>query len=287
MRLCEHTTEKYDYCPFSGIPYENLRRELFCHNYYLNNLCDEVRFPEWPIEEPFEVFRSCLQKWNEIISCRQDEILEHLPISSPEPSIEEEDVKGLSIGCHQFYSIHLLLKTQLLVCKRHPDQLEQYKYPSYGILLSCLSLPTSTEMNLDHSDILSSCLLRENRCRFVRTAVDLIFNSCLVSPLNAEELVQENGLKFLDAMLDFYIRALCLLTNAKSDEEEDGKEQRDDQSNLITEIIIHVVHTISGVVFFEKGHRDDSQIIIELSKCVPIIHDKLQNQIPRLYSIWC
>ena len=62
-RLWQNTTAQYEYCPIPGIAYQRLEKEIFCHNYYLNNLCDEVRFPDWPIAEPVEVFRACLEEW--------------------------------------------------------------------------------------------------------------------------------------------------------------------------------------------------------------------------------
>lgn len=66
--LTENTTTKYEYCPLPGIAYHRLEKELFCHSYYLNNLCDEIRFPDWPISEPVEVFRACLRNWDDIVS---------------------------------------------------------------------------------------------------------------------------------------------------------------------------------------------------------------------------
>ena len=62
-RLWQNTCSKYEYCPIPGIAYKQLENEIFCHNYYLSNLCDEVRFPDWPIAEPVEVLRSCLEEW--------------------------------------------------------------------------------------------------------------------------------------------------------------------------------------------------------------------------------
>jgi len=63
QRLQQHTTAQYEHCPIPRLAYPslNLQQDLFCHNYYLRNLCDETRFPQWPIKEPLEVFRSCLQ----------------------------------------------------------------------------------------------------------------------------------------------------------------------------------------------------------------------------------
>ena len=63
LRLFQNTTTEYEYCPIPGVAYSRLEKELFCHNYYLHNLCDEVRFPDWPITEPVEVFRACLEQF--------------------------------------------------------------------------------------------------------------------------------------------------------------------------------------------------------------------------------
>jgi DnaJ family protein C protein 13 len=46
-----------------SVAYKRLEKEIFCHNYYLRNLCDEDRFPNWPISDPPEVFRSCLEEF--------------------------------------------------------------------------------------------------------------------------------------------------------------------------------------------------------------------------------
>jgi len=56
LRLFQNTTTEYEYCPIPGVSYQRLDGELFCHHYYLRNLCDEVRFPDWPISEPSRCF---------------------------------------------------------------------------------------------------------------------------------------------------------------------------------------------------------------------------------------
>lgn len=60
-RLHQNNTVEYDFCPIPPVTYEELRGEVFCDNYYLQNLCDEVRFPEWPVVRPVELFTSCLR----------------------------------------------------------------------------------------------------------------------------------------------------------------------------------------------------------------------------------
>lgn len=86
-RVQQNTTATYEYCPIPGIAYGQLEKELFCHNYYLNNLCDEVRFPNWPIAEPVEVFRACLEEWK--LQLRRDVVKEE--------DLQEEARKVLSL----------------------------------------------------------------------------------------------------------------------------------------------------------------------------------------------
>jgi len=62
-RIWQNTCSQYEYCPVPGIAYKQLEGEIFCHNYYLRNLCDEACFPDWPIAEPVEVLRACLEEW--------------------------------------------------------------------------------------------------------------------------------------------------------------------------------------------------------------------------------
>lgn len=68
LRLFQNNTAEYDYCPMPGVAYKRLEKEIFCHNYYLHNLCDETRFPAWPIVEPVEVFRACLERFKKQVN---------------------------------------------------------------------------------------------------------------------------------------------------------------------------------------------------------------------------
>lgn len=59
LRLWQNTTARYEFCPMPGVSYKRLEKELFCHNYYLANLCDENRFPEWPIAGKHSEYLIC------------------------------------------------------------------------------------------------------------------------------------------------------------------------------------------------------------------------------------
>ena len=74
LRIFQNNSTEYEYCPMPGVAYKRLEKEIFCHNYYLQNLCDEIRFPDWPICEPIEVFRSCLEQFKKHVN--RDESME-------------------------------------------------------------------------------------------------------------------------------------------------------------------------------------------------------------------
>ena len=71
-RLRQNTMTEFEYIPMPGISYKQLRGEIFCHNFYLRNLCDEVKFPNVQIAEPVEVFRACLNEWKKQMIRDQD-----------------------------------------------------------------------------------------------------------------------------------------------------------------------------------------------------------------------
>ena len=53
----------YSYCTIPIINYPQLEGELFCNTYYLRHLCDEQKFPDWPIREPIALLKDCLNLW--------------------------------------------------------------------------------------------------------------------------------------------------------------------------------------------------------------------------------
>mmetsp|Transcript_6988 Transcript_6988/g.16332 ORF Transcript_6988/g.16332 Transcript_6988/m.16332 type:complete len:3227 (-) Transcript_6988:18-9698(-) len=338
-RLWQNTTTKYEYCPMPGVAYKRLEKEIFCHNYYLRNLCDEVRFPDWPIAEPVEVFRACLEEFKVQMNrdeTKKEEALEQAtavlklksgdgskelrksyrllarkyhPDKNPAgremfeaiqeayelllPYIESgQKIQGTNDestgprtagsesanvsegfvgGADQMESMQLLIRTQSLVCRRFEEQMGQYKYPAYKILMTCLQLPQSCEearSSGDPDSILGSCLMKAKRAEFVRDAVELLFRTCLVSPLNAEELVAESGVEVLESLLDFYVQA-CRCADSRN-----AVGATDASNQVLVEIVSNVVHTLSGVAYYESGRsaiaslQSSSRFCINWRRCL-------------------
>lgn len=73
------------------VTYPELQDEMWCHRYYLRNLCDEIRFPEWPLVEHVEFLQSLLAMWREEITRKPMDLSEEEACSILEISVEEGD----------------------------------------------------------------------------------------------------------------------------------------------------------------------------------------------------
>jgi len=322
-----------------GVAYKRLEKEIFCHNYYLHNLCDEVRFPGWPVAEPVEVFRACLERFKKQVDrdeSSEEKLLEEarntlklnagdggkelrkayrslarqfhpdknpqgrevfeaiqasyellLPIVESGEKIrvfvdgadvseardcENHAAEGLKGGKTQMQTMHLLMKTQLLICRRYEKEMSRYKYPAYRILLECVQTPVSCKearKKGDRSALLGSCLLKAERAEFVKTAVELLFRTCLVSPLNSEELVAEAGVPVLASLLEYYIYTVTLTKDANTNISVDAA-----PPEVVVDIIAHIIHTLAGISFFDSGRTavkelpDISNLLINWRRCI-------------------
>jgi len=64
-RLSQHWGAVYDYTPCPPVGYPEIQGEMWCHRYYLRHLCDETRFPDWPLVEHVQLLQSLLGAWKE------------------------------------------------------------------------------------------------------------------------------------------------------------------------------------------------------------------------------
>jgi hypothetical protein len=152
--------------------------------------------------------------------------------------------------------------------------MSKYKYPAYKMLLQCLHVPTSCLSAMDDEKILGTCLVLTNRAKFIESSLSLLFQSCLVSPLNAEEVVAEGGVFVLDTLLEFYIRTVCILLK----EEHVGTSGVRSHSIAcpadILVIIRLLVRTLAGIAFYESGRKalaslhDPTRLCLNWRRCV-------------------
>ena len=187
---------------------------------------------------------------------------------------DDNSSEGWTGGKVQMQNIHLLLRAQLLICKRYGQELSIFKYPSYSLLLACLQVPASDsgrmgdakekrssdknggdEVSVLVAALADSCLFKPERAELVTTAAALVFETCLVSPLNAEELVAEGGIATLVDLLLFYIDSSVLITSRTSSSRSGATKATMASLSTADETVINLVHTIGGVAFFESGRK--------------------------------
>ncbi|KAK1282702.1 hypothetical protein QJS10_CPB22g00984 [Acorus calamus] len=137
QKLSQHGHSLYDYAPMPPVTYPELRDEMWCHRYYLRNLCDEIRFPNWPIVEHVEFLQSLLAMWREELTRRpmdlsEEEAFRILEIS-PEDVLHEDADKRQPMGMDEEASSTSKLAENIdeeklkrqyrkLAMKYHPDK---------------------------------------------------------------------------------------------------------------------------------------------------------------------
>lgn len=185
-----------------------------------------------------------------------------------EGSCSDENIyEGFGGGKLQMQALHLLIKTQLLICRRYEKEMSKYKYPAYSMLLSCLEIPPSCREALTKNEsLVFTCIAQSKRAEFVQTTVALLFQTCLVSPMNSQELVAEGGITVLENLLNYYLQVARSMRQ--------GGATEFDTEEIVTDIISNIVHTIAGISYFEVGRaaisslQEPSQLCLNWRRCI-------------------
>lgn len=202
------------------------------------------------IQEAYELLLPVIESGQKIQTHIDHDDESHIEHTSQDR--DSNVAEGFVGGSEQMESMKLLIRTQSLICRRFENEMSQYKYPAYQILLTCLHLPASCQVSrsqLDSTSVLRSPLMQAKRAEFIRDAVELLFRTCLVSPLNAEELVAEGGASVLESLLDFYVHASKSLDGRSVS----GSSSASDKT--VSDILSNVVHTMAGIAFYENGRN--------------------------------
>ncbi|KAG9152930.1 hypothetical protein Leryth_012550 [Lithospermum erythrorhizon] len=137
QKLSQHCHCLYDYAPMPPVTYAELKDEMWCHRYYLRNLCDEIRFPKWPIVEHVEFLQSLLLMWREELTRRpmdlsEEEACKILEISPEDVSKDgttksqslnmAEGISDISKQIENIDEEKLKRQYKKLAMKYHPDK---------------------------------------------------------------------------------------------------------------------------------------------------------------------
>ena len=263
-RLRQNTASMYDYIPIPKIKFP-IDKELYCEEYYLRNLCDEVRFPEWPIRSPLDLLREVIQRWRDELSKgvqvkgekEAKELFgltgkyDHLALRKSYKSLARkyhpdrnpngremfekiqmayELLTSIEIKSNEtnMNNVVIIMKTQNILYRRFPHILKDQKYPAYPLLIKVIDVPSDTSKRPEETD-----------CGILMAAVELMFYTCAVSPLNAKEFVKQNTLPQLH---DLIVYGLEIYSTTHS-------------KDIAESILSFGMKTLSSIVQYDVGRE--------------------------------
>ncbi|KRY71181.1 DnaJ -like protein subfamily C member 13, partial [Trichinella pseudospiralis] len=227
VRLPSNVKALYQYCPLPKITYPQLENEVFCHIYYLRNLCDRNRFPEWIIINPVEFLQSCMATWKAEVEKKTPQM--SITEACETLELNYEDVcNDMSLVRKAYYK---------LAQKYHPDKnphgREQFEKLNcaYELLVSSQRDLSNTDSSVQrialcmraqslafqiHSPIFAQYkysgyqlliqiiqMESDDEALFSKdgslliTATELCYRTVECAPLNVEQLRRDNGLEVL------------------------------------------------------------------------------------------
>jgi DnaJ family protein C protein 13 len=319
-RLMGNIRAQYSYCPIVGVEYAQLRNELFCSQYYLRHLCDEIKYPVWPVSDPVALMRDVLTTWKlelekEPTTMSREKCFETLQLQDIQGDPTQQQIRKAYFKLAAIYhpdknpngremfeaiqkayeflasnaeasdqpdakKVYLLLKAQSILFSRFPQVMSTYKYAGYSLLLKLVQMEFADEQMLTKE----VCLMDP--------AVELCYYTVDNNALNADELLVEGGIDLISSVMN---RCIDLVTASSTDAQVHTRivgnairtftvaaTYRDCLDRIMTMPTIPV-HASRAIAFSKAVSLSRAGIECCRSFCA---HEQLQESIVQAGTIW-
>lgn len=143
--------------------------------------------------------------------------------------------RSLVTAGHDPVNLLLILHSLVLTCNRYPDALSLYEFDEYKLLLELLASHCTAE-GIRPTDCSDDQVKEISVC-----AAELLFNTCAVSVINGDVLLQQKDLGVLERVVNFCV----------------GKMLDDSVSEQVwvLEVCLYILQTITGLSASPRGRE--------------------------------
>lgn len=244
-RLKSNVRALYQYCPIPLISYPRLEAELFCDIYYLRNLCNDSKFPDWPILNPLKLLKEVLMAWKGEVE------------KKPTSMTATDALKILGLGAQNLESDEAVIRKAYfrMAQQYHPDKNPNGREMFEKVNSAYEFLCSRSAKNSDQPDANNIVLVLRTQsilfCRYsqelhpykyagypmliktiqletddeklfsksaplLAAAAECAYYTVKCSALNAEEMRRENG---LEVLYQAFERCISVLSNSSKPDE--------------------------------------------------------------------
>lgn len=238
-RLKGHTMARYPYLAIPIISYPQLENELFCDIYYLRHLCDERKFPNWPISDPVKLLKHTLDTWRKEVEKKPPQMTVQQAYESlcidliKHPNPDESLIRKSYYKLAQIYhpdknptgrDVFVKVNTAYeFLCSRlswscdgpNPDNIVLI-LRTQSILFKRYSKELNPYKYAGYPQLIKTIKLEANdeqlfskSVPLMSAATELCYHTVHCSILNAEELRRVGG---IETLLDAYSRCVSILS---------------------------------------------------------------------------
>ncbi|KAL3674000.1 hypothetical protein V7S43_001685 [Phytophthora oleae] len=284
--LEEDVAREWSFCPMAPVSFKELSREVWCGGIYLGQFCENENFAvpdpldfmeqltmEWRGEMNRREASINFAQAREILGVSEEENLEstlRAGFKEKARSLDQSNASTikyaerldelreayriltcprptlLSAG-HDPENLLLVLHSLVTMCNRYPEELVNYEFDAYDLLLPLLSVHCTAE------GVPPEGTTKAQTLEISVSAAELVYSTCAVSVVNGEFLLQQTELNILERVVNFCVDSMV------------GCEATENPELL--EVCFFLIQTITGLLASPIGRdwiAESSTLLVDL-----------------------